>query len=59
MVTVAKADGSGNTTVLEYKAVAAPRIMTVAPLATFKFSEGDYIVRAGFLSLLFRYTYRI
>ncbi|KAG9066977.1 hypothetical protein KI688_012889 [Linnemannia hyalina] len=44
VVTVAKADGSGNTTVLEYKSVAAVRIVTVAPLATFKFSEGDYIV---------------
>lgn len=49
MVTVAKADGSGNTTVLEYKSVAAPRIMTVVPLATFKFSEGGYIVSTGFL----------
>ncbi|KAF9147338.1 hypothetical protein BG015_011041 [Linnemannia schmuckeri] len=44
LVTVAKADGSGNTTVLEYRAVTAIRIMTVAPLAAFKFSEGDYIV---------------
>ncbi|KAF9551761.1 hypothetical protein EC957_004084 [Mortierella hygrophila] len=44
VVTVAKADGSGNTTVLEYKSVAAVRVMTVAPLATFKFSEGDYVV---------------
>ncbi|KAF9326215.1 hypothetical protein BGZ91_002064 [Linnemannia elongata] len=44
VVTVAKADGSGNTTVLEYKPLAAPRIMTVAPLAAFKFSEGDYIM---------------
>jgi hypothetical protein len=49
VATIAKPDGSGNTTVLEYKPIAALRIMTTAPLAKFKFAEGDYIVSVASL----------
>ncbi|KAG0282974.1 hypothetical protein BGZ96_012656 [Linnemannia gamsii] len=44
VATIAKPDGSGNTTVLEYKPMITLRIMTAAPLAKFKLAEGDYIV---------------
>ncbi|KAK3831149.1 MAG: hypothetical protein J3R72DRAFT_455101 [Linnemannia gamsii] len=43
VVTVAKADGSGNTTILDHK-TSAFRIILTAPLVSFKLPEGDYIL---------------
>ncbi|KAF9122488.1 hypothetical protein BGW39_009708 [Mortierella sp. 14UC] len=44
VVTVAKADGSGNTTILDHRATTALRITLTTPLASFKLPDGDYIL---------------
>ncbi|KAF9910662.1 hypothetical protein EC991_005968 [Linnemannia zychae] len=41
---MAKADGSGNTTIVDYKAVTSLRLTMRASLASFKLPEGDYIL---------------
>ncbi|KAG0205248.1 hypothetical protein BGX33_008018 [Mortierella sp. NVP41] len=44
VVTMAKADGSGNTTVLDLKPGSTLRFFSSSPLTLFKFPVGDYIV---------------